>query len=596
MSPTSIATFLTNRRPFKFLRFHMIGDKLPTRMVTGMVLFRIRTDLSGTSGYGGLWLDTNKRPQVEIYRSTTPGGTRSFIALPHPEKLVSFSDDNRPYGSGPPQCSIDVDNRQNFTGCCDNPAAPAANALILYPGRPIGEQLAVSATFTWQDPCSRYVVLNPPGDINPKPGAPVWSSNTTYNIGDIVVTSADSTLGFVCVQAGQSGGTEPTWPNVRWPGDPSQEVTDNTAKWKMAVGSLLFRLRDHNIPCDSGDPSYAFEDAGMLLHPYPAGYRRDGFYGPWANVSPLPGTTGTLLGYRPVKSVTDDTHGQYSFTVEPNLLNCTFNVSPASINIASNGGTRSVTITSLETRCVWSAQSNDAFITLTTPNSGVGTNDVSFDVSANPGTARNGTLTIAGTTVTVSQSASIPAPTGLVATRQSTTSATITWQPSSGATTYELFRATTTATYASISANAVSPYTDATLSPGVTYLYEVRGVSGIEMSSFSNVDLTTTVLFTDDPLIAGISTALATHVMEVREAVAAMRTAAGLGPPTYTDHPIVPETTEIKAMHISELRAQLVDALVALGLGSPPFTDPTLTPGETTLKASHIQELRDTTR
>ncbi len=368
-------------------------------------------------------------------------------------------------------------------------------------------------------------------------------------------------------------------------------------KWKMAVGSLLLRLRNQNSPCDAGDPAYTFEDAGMILHPYPAGYRRDEFYAPWANVSPLPGSTGTLLGYRPVKSVANDTHGQYSFTVEPNLLNCAMSISPISNNVQASGDNGSVTITTPETRCAWAAQSNDVFITLTSATSGVGNGSVTYSVAANSGAQRSGTLTVAGNTFTVTQNAaSLPAPTGLTASPLSMTSTTVSWVSSPGAASHLLQRGTTAASFVTISTNATSPYTDSNLTPTTTYLYRVQGINEGQSSAFSNVDLTTTILFTDDPLSSGVTVARAVHVAELRQAVDAVRSAGNLPSGTYTDNPVTAGVTTIKAVHVSEIRTQLNAALVALGFSQLTFTDPTLTAGVTPVKAVHIQELRNATK
>lgn len=60
----------------------------PTHAGEGIALFRIRADTVGTLGFRGLWLDGTKRPQVEIYRSSTLGGPKSFFPLPFPEKIV----------------------------------------------------------------------------------------------------------------------------------------------------------------------------------------------------------------------------------------------------------------------------------------------------------------------------------------------------------------------------------------------------------------------------------------------------------------------------------------------------------------------------
>lgn len=133
---------------------------LPTRPVLGFFLARIRADSTGANGFGGLWLDGTKRPQLEVFQASTMGGTKSFVALPHPENIVSFSDDNKTIEGD----ACDKAFRQNFDGCCSNPAVPASRALIAYPNPNAYTGLAPpSANFVWQDPCGRYIILNPPG-------------------------------------------------------------------------------------------------------------------------------------------------------------------------------------------------------------------------------------------------------------------------------------------------------------------------------------------------------------------------------------------------------------------------------------------------
>lgn len=559
-----------------------------TRPTYGQVLFRIRADLTGTSGYGGLWLDANKRPQVELFRSTQYDGPKSFIALPNPESVVSFSDDDRQKGSGPPQCA-DIDNRQLFTGCCTNPAVPAAYARIPYPGRPVGEQLGASSTFTFEDNCSRYVVLNPVAEENPAPNAPAWQSNHTYARGDVITVSG---RGFVCTQAGQSGATPPTWPSLPWYTDLGADVTDNTVTWRFAVGSLLLRLRDNASTCGTGDPAYTVEDAGMLLHPYPNGYGRDEFYGPWANVVPLPGAAGTLLGYRPVRNVADNTEGQMSFTVMPDLLNCRITTTPAATNAQASGEIGTITITAPESRCAWIATSNSAFLTLATSR-GNGSGTLQYTLAANTGSQRTATITIAGQTTTITQAAAaLPTPTGLVAQSTTQTSVTVTWQPSSGATAYRLERAATNGIFTLLSAAATSPYTDNSATSNHAYLYRVQATNGGQSSAYSPLDYATTYTYTDDPLVAQATTLKAAHITELRATIDALRVISGLAPGSYTDATLT--GLAAKAVHITELRTQLNQARTALGLGLVSFTD-TITTG-TPIKAVHVQELRDATR
>jgi hypothetical protein len=114
-------------------------------------------------------------------------------------------------------------------------------------------------------------------------------------------------------------------------------------------------------------------------------------------------------------------------------------------------------------------------------------------------------------------------------------------------------------------------------------------------SASSNVDLATTVIFTDDPLVARVTTVKAAHLTELRIAVGAVRTLAALAPSTFTD-PVLGSSMTIKAVHVRELRTALDDARSALMLlPALSYTDSTLATGAgaTLVKAAHIQELRN---
>jgi hypothetical protein len=58
--------------------------------------------------------------------------------------------------------------------------------------------------------------------------------------------------------------------------------------------------------------------------------------------------------------------------------------------------------------CAWTAVSNATWITVTSGAAGTGNGTVGFSAAANTGAARTGTLTIAGQTFTVTQSAVAP--------------------------------------------------------------------------------------------------------------------------------------------------------------------------------------------
>ena len=84
--------------------------------------------------------------------------------------------------------------------------------------------------------------------------------------------------------------------------------------------------------------------------------------------------------------------------------NCTFILSPTGQTATAAGGTFNVTVTT-GAGCAWTATSNAAHLTVTGGASGTGSGTVTYTVSANGGGARSGTLTIAGQTFTVMQSA-----------------------------------------------------------------------------------------------------------------------------------------------------------------------------------------------
>jgi all-beta uncharacterized protein len=83
---------------------------------------------------------------------------------------------------------------------------------------------------------------------------------------------------------------------------------------------------------------------------------------------------------------------------------CVYSVTPASVTVGATGSTSALSVTS-GTSCAWTAVSNVAWITITAGASGSGIGGVSYIVAANTGTARSGTLTVAGKTVTFSQAA-----------------------------------------------------------------------------------------------------------------------------------------------------------------------------------------------
>ena len=84
--------------------------------------------------------------------------------------------------------------------------------------------------------------------------------------------------------------------------------------------------------------------------------------------------------------------------------NCTYTISPTSQPVAAGGGAINlVTVTAAAPTCAWRAISNAPWLTVISGASGNGNGTVALSAAANPGTARTGTVTIAGQTFTATQ-------------------------------------------------------------------------------------------------------------------------------------------------------------------------------------------------
>jgi hypothetical protein len=182
-------------------------------------------------------------------------------------------------------------------------------------------------------------------------------------------------------------------------------------------------------------------------------------------------------------------------------------------------------------------------------------------------------------------------PANLAATPGGATTIDLTWNSSAGAAQYELQRKCTTAAYATLTTTAATHYAD-TVPANSACVYQVRAVdASSRYSPFSAPNAATTVLFTDDPLIAGTTTIKAAHLTELRTATNALRTTAGLTAFTFTaPAPAIGNTP--RAVHVNELRTAVAQARAALGLSAVAFTDAGLNAGNA-IKGAHLQELRN---
>ena len=101
-------------------------------------------------------------------------------------------------------------------------------------------------------------------------------------------------------------------------------------------------------------------------------------------------------------------------------------------------------------------------------------------------------------------------------------------------------------------------------------------------------------VFTDDTIVVGETTAKAQHILELRQAVDAMRAVAGLSGAPWND-PALGPGDPIRAVHITDLRTFLDDVASRLGFSTSPYTDPGATTGFL-IKRIHIEELRQRIR
>ncbi len=104
-------------------------------------------------------------------------------------------------------------------------------------------------------------------------------------------------------------------------------------------------------------------------------------------------------------------------------------------------------------------------------------------------------------------------------------------------------------------------------------------------------------IFTDDSLVAGVTVIKRVHLTELRAAANGLRAQGGLGSFSFTDPNLTVGLTIVKRVHITDLRTALIQAASALAEPAPSFpTDPTIVAGLTVIRAAHIQELRNAVR
>jgi len=99
----------------------------------------------------------------------------------------------------------------------------------------------------------------------------------------------------------------------------------------------------------------------------------------------------------------DTSNIESTYSAEVIYNSCTFSISPTSANVAQQGGTGTVQV-STQSGCRWTASSGASWFTITAGSQGTGSGAVSYSVSSNAASAaRTAASTIAGRVFTVNQ-------------------------------------------------------------------------------------------------------------------------------------------------------------------------------------------------
>jgi Bacterial Ig-like domain (group 3)/FG-GAP-like repeat len=162
----------------------------------------------------------------------------------------------------------------------------------------------------------------------------------------------------------------------------------------------------------------------------------------------------------------------------------------------------------------------------------------------------------------------------------------VNWSQVQDAVSYKVWRRTSLANNWEVWNTYAAASTSISIPANTTYLFAVSAIhaNGSE-SPLSTPDLATAIDFTDDPIAQRVTPIRAQHFLELRTAVAAVRTFAGLPAFAYTN--AIGPGKRIRRADLTELRAALLEARNAIGLATL-FTDnPPIR-----MRALHLTELR----
>jgi hypothetical protein len=193
-------------------------------------------------------------------------------------------------------------------------------------------------------------------------------------------------------------------------------------------------------------------------------------------------------------------------------------------------------------------------------------------------------------TITNDDGVILAPPTNVAATATTSTNVSITWTAAAGAASYRVYR-NSGGGFSLVGSPVSNSFNDTTAVGNTGYLYKVRSFAGVE-SADSNVDLATTVIFTDPTLTGGTTKAKLVHFTQLLTAVNAVRTLAALGAASFTA-PTPTTAVTVRRQHLLDLRTALDAARSSLALSALTYTDASITPGTTKVKTAHVDDLRN---
>jgi hypothetical protein len=200
-------------------------------------------------------------------------------------------------------------------------------------------------------------------------------------------------------------------------------------------------------------------------------------------------------------------------------------------------------------------------------------------------------LSSVSSTVSHEVTADVPAtPNVFTATATASNRVKLVWATVPCATFYRIENSSYNAPFGLLVQTSGSPF-EYTVPEGVTIRYLIKAGNSAGLSAATPIDSATTILFSDDPLVSGVTAIKSAHITELRSAVNSFRQSAGLTSYAFTDATL--SGTAIRMTHVLELRAALNSARTSLGLAPIDYSDQLLTVGSTPVSTLHLQRLRD---